>query len=319
MIPRNEVRIEISTACNAECTFCPHPTDKFTRPKKIMSTEDFKKYLSKVIEEGGEDITDIGLSGFGELFMDNKVLEKIGYANSFKRDIHILTNSSLLDKSIMDELFLFENIKDIRISIHTEDREKYNSTMKFKGERDYYDKVRENIDYLIDNKPSTMDLILTAVIDDSLKDEVDDLISAYKDRCVLEVWQPHNWVYGKDYRDIGSSAKRKRTCGRPSRGPIEVLVNGDVIMCCFDFNSEMVIGNLSRDSLEDIYSSPLFDDISNHHKKGTCNNSGLTCRGCDQLENSSDILIFSNKFSEGTERVNVTSTSSHTLNKQEKI
>ena len=43
----NEVRIETSTACNAGCVFCPWPTDDFTRPKQIMTTDTYKFYLDQ--------------------------------------------------------------------------------------------------------------------------------------------------------------------------------------------------------------------------------------------------------------------------------
>jgi len=307
-----EIRLEISTICNAKCVFCPHPTDEFTRKKLIMSLEDFKFYLDKTLKESST-ISDIGLSGFGEIFSDKHVLSKLQYANTKGLPIHLLTNASLLNEEMLEELFKLENLQDIRISIHTNNENKYNQVMAFKNSRiDFYKKVRSNINYIVNNKPSTLDLILTAVIDPLLKDEVEDLIKEYKDKCYLEIWKPHNWVYGKNYRQ-GDALKN--SCGRPNSGPIEVLVNGDVNMCCFDFNNRMKLGNLKEQSLEEIYDSYLFNKIKTHHNMGTCKGSGLICDGCDQLYVEEDTVVFNKRVEEASLRINQTSTNLNVLRK----
>jgi len=312
MIPdTNEVRIEISTVCNAECIFCPHPTDKFTRRKTIMSLDDYKFYLDKVLDTMGDAITDIGFSGFGEIFIDNGILDKLKYASTKNRDIHILTNGSLIDEEMLDEIFKL-NVKDIRISIHTSNEEKYNETMSFKNDKFDFKLVRDNIDYVISNKPTSMDLILTAVIDPSIEDEVVKLIEDYGDRCYLEVWKPHNWVYGKEYRNEAKVADKK-TCGRPFNGPIEVLNNGDIIMCCFDFDAKMVLGNLKEQTLAEIYSSDMFNKIYNTHTDGACSSSGLICDGCDQLVSDDSIVIYNNRVTDVKKRLGKTSTNLNTI------
>ena len=136
------------------------------------------------------------------------------------------------------------------------------------------------------------------------------MIDKYSKDCYLEVWKPHNWVYGENYR---SGDSIKKTCGRPFSGPIEVLVNGDVIMCCFDYNSKMILGNLNESSILDIYSSEKYLEIVNHHSDGTCGSSNLECNGCDQLLDKSDVLIYSNRDS--NDRKNSTSTTLNLLDK----
>jgi len=302
----NEVRIEIATTCNAECVFCPHPTDEFTRTKRVMTTADYKFYLDKVLAAKGDAITDIGFSGFGEIFTDKNILEKLQYAHTKNRDIHVLTNGSLLTKELMDEMFKL-NIADIRISIHTSIPDSYNKTMMFKNKKTNYFNVKSNIDYIINNKPDHMDLILTAVIDNSILDDVEQLIEDYDDKCYLEIWKPHNWVYGKDYRNVDRVALKK-TCGRPFNGPIEVLNNGDVIMCCFDFNASMVLGNLKKQSLEEIYESDLFKKLVSTHTDGSCATSDLICNGCDQLHVTEDVIIHNNRVGDKEVRLSKTST-----------
>jgi MoaA/NifB/PqqE/SkfB family radical SAM enzyme len=312
LIPKsNEVRIEIATTCNAECVFCPHPTEEFTRVKRIMSLEDYKFYLDKVLDTMGEQITDIGFSGFGEIFTDKHILDKLKFASTKGRDIHVLTNGSLFTKEILDEMFKL-NIKDIRISIHTSNPDNYDNILKYKNNKTNYETVKNNIDYIIANKPESMDLILTAVIDDSTVDDVEQLIADYDSRCYLEIWKPHNWVYGKGYRNVDRVALKK-TCGRPFHGPIEVLNNGDIIMCCFDFNANMVLGNLKEQTLEEIYSSDMFTKLLTTHTEGSCGTSDLICNGCDQLHVDEDIILHNNRISDKTNRLSKTSTNLNTI------
>lgn len=308
----NEVRIEIATTCNAKCSFCPHPTDSFTRKKQIISLEDYKLYLDKVLSSNEFDITDIGFSGFGEIFTDSNILDKLRYANRTNRNIHILSNGSMFSKEILDEIFKLENIEDIRISIHTVNELKYNKIMNFKSKKHTFNNVFNSIEYIINNKPDHIDLILTSVVDDNMDErDVKELIDKYGSRCFLEVWRPHNWIYGKEYRET-ILKPNKATCGRPFNGPIEVLNNGNVIMCCFDYNANMVLGNLKENSLDEIYNSDLFNKLQKHHHNNTCGDSDLLCNGCDQLYYNEDIILYNNRIND--KRVRLTKTSTN-LNK----
>lgn len=53
---------------------------------------------------------------------------------------------------------------------------------------------------------------------------------------------------------------RKRTaCFYPFTSPV-ILHNGDVSLCCLDFNGEYIIGNITKNSLKDIWRSKLYRD-----------------------------------------------------------
>ena len=301
MIPKtSEVRIEVSTVCNAACVFCPHKD--MTRKKCIMSFEDFKFYLEKVLDEN-ENIKEITFSGFGEIFLDRNILKKIEYAAVKGLVIHLLTNGFYLTQDKIDKIYEI-GIKDIRISLHTADAKNYNKIMGyyFLGDSSY-SLIRSSLSYLMRRKPKNTDIIVTADIVEENKDDVEDLIKAFKDECYLEIWKPHNWVYGKKYREGKDELK---TCGRPFNGPIEIQNNGDVVMCCFDYDGRMVLGNLKEQSLKEIYLGSVFKQILKHHKAGTCEGSELICSGCDQLNKKKDVLIYSNRGAE--ERVGKTST-----------
>jgi len=300
----NEVRIETSTHCNAGCVFCPWPTDDFTRKKEIMSVDDYKFYVDKIRQELPDQITETTISGFGEAFTDPTLLEKIRYAKSTGIGVHVLTNGSYLTEEIIDELYEI-GILSLRVSIHTTNEESYKKVMNYRSNRFTLDKVMKSMNYAIENKPKETEIVIPPIIVEENRNDVDKLIDDFGDKVSLEIWAPHNWVDKKDYRSKDTPLMHD-SCGRPFSGPIQVQVDGDIIMCCFDFNNEMVLGNFKDQTLEEIYSleeDNLFSEIHKHHSAGTCGESNLACNNCDQLKLTTDIIIYNNRGPTPEERI----------------
>ena len=298
----NEIRIETSTACNAGCVFCPWPTDDFTRAKRIMSLDEYKFYIDKAIVELGDKLEETTVSGFGEAFVDKTIVDKIRYAAERGLGVHILTNGSMMTTEMVDEIYEI-GVLDLRFSLHTINPLHYDKIMNYSNKKFELAEVLKIVDYAIAKKPNKTDVIVTADIVDINKDDIDDLIAYFDGRCYLEVWAPHNWVDWQEYRSKGEPNVHD-TCGRPFNGPIQLQIEGDIIMCCFDFDNKMVLGNLKHQSLEEIYSGDMFNKIAHHHLNGTCASSDLICKDCDQLKDKGDIMIFNNRRDEsGVDRV----------------
>lgn len=312
MIPSTtEVRIETSTSCNAGCVFCPHPTEDFTRKREVMSLDTYKFYLDKILNELGSQITETTFSGFGEIFIDRGIVDKIAYAGTKNIDIHLLTNGSMLTPERIDKIYEI-GVKDIRVSLHTTNPDSYGRVMNYKSSKFDFETVMNNVNYAIENKPKETQFIITADIVKENKNDIEQMVLDFEDRCTLEVWYPHNWVYGKEYRDK-SEPNTLKTCGRPFNGPIQIQIDGDIIMCCFDFNNELVLGNFKRQTLKEIFDGEIFQQLVKHHTDGTCLESDFICNGCDQLKDKNDIVIYNNRVDEA-KRANYTSTAVADLN-----
>lgn len=301
MTNTNEARIETCTACNYKCKMCPHSTSSFIRKKEIMPLDTFKFIVDKLKKEAPQ-ITDITISGFGEAFMDSSLLDKIKYAREQKYEVHILTNGSFLNEEMIDKLFKLK-IHDLRISLHTT---KIRSYFKITGQ--YKKLVTDIIDiihYAIENKGKT-EIILTMNVIDENKEDVDDFIEYFKDEPVtVEIWEPHNWVDWGNYR---KGKIVKKTCGRPFNSPLQIQVDGTMVLCCFDYNGKLLLGDFISQTLKEIFNSEPYLTIKKHHEEGTIEQSGLLCVKCDQLiDSGKDIVIYNNKFSK-EERIGKTST-----------
>lgn len=305
MLNTNEARIETCTHCNYACIFCPHSTT-FSRNKEMMPYHIFEFILSKLKSQAPE-ITDITISGFGEAFLDPTIIKKITLARNMDYNVHILTNGSLLDKSIIDELVRLK-VEDIRISLHALSSDSYKWITR-SSETCFFNVLR-NINYIIKNKYKTR-LVITADIIESNQYQPKYIIDKYKDDVdLIEIWKPHNWVDAFDFR---KSPIIKDTCGRPWNSPLQVQVDGTVNMCCFDYNGKLLLGDLLRESIDEIFSGRPFLDLKECHENGKLNDSMYICSNCDQRMNQDDAIIHNTQF-KSSDRLNRTSTTYKRVN-----
>jgi organic radical activating enzyme len=294
----HEVRIETSTFCNYRCLFCPHVTRSFTRKKEIMSQEKFEFILSKVKEEAPQ-ITDCTISGFGEAFLDKHLVDKVLFARKLGYFVHIVTNGSLITKSFVNTAILNE-VSDLRFSLHTLHPKHYE---EITGSY-YHEHVISIIKYaFIKSRDSKTKIIISAEIVKENKDDVEKL-KAFQFADTIEIWKPHNWSDWGKYRNV---VHTKNTCGRPFHGPLQIQVDGTVNMCCFDYNGKLLLGDFTSQTLEEIFSGEQYLEIKSHHENGTIKESNLLCKTCDQLMDSGEYMVYSNKY-ESKERSEMLST-----------
>jgi len=292
----SEVRIENSSRCNANCTICPR--DKLTRPQTIMPFDHFKKLVDEAKSLGAEIIS---IFGFGEPLIDPGVAAKVAYCTQQGLETFITTNASLLTRKMSGALKL-AGLTKLRISMHgtSENYEAVHRGLSFK-------KFTKNFsDFLDVNSDHEIKSELTVI---PMHGESVDFILRTWGGAVddIEIWKPHNWGSAKDYRKI----KRKlKTCGRPFSGPVQINADGMMMICCFDFNGEMTVGNTYMSSIEEILKGKVYEIIRIRHRNGILD--GLPCEHCDQLnEYKESPLLYSSK--DETRGINKTSTNKFEL------
>jgi len=127
--------------------------------------------------------------------------------------------------------------------------------------------------------------------------ETEDQIELLKEELIsitdlLEIWKVHNWSNAFEFR---SKERQKLSCGRPFRGPLQVQVDGTVNMCGFDYNGELLLGDLKSQSINDIFNSEEYKRIVDFHSDINSWDD-LLCNGCDQLRNDLGSVIYNSKF-----------------------
>ena len=308
MIPQNsEIRFEVSTFCNHNCIFCKN--DVLGRSRDILSFERFKFLLDKIMKET-KQYTELSFAGLGEPLIDKTLENKIVYAKQKYPHIHIpmVTNGSLLTP----ERFLGlqeAGVDIIRISFHGGTKEAYSRTHKV----DHFKKVLAQLNKITTKKLNTQTkLVVTFAVIKGVSDEtVDDWLALWKKNegiWLREIWRAHNWTDAFGFRKVQD--KKRVTCGRVFKAPLQIQVDGTINMCCFDYDGKLLLGNLNTQTLEEIFTDTAFNKIAKCHVTGHFEGSNLICENCDQRnEDKSDALIYSSLFPDKKERVKKASTS----------
>jgi len=268
-----------------------------------MPTEKFTFYLEKILNESDQYDT-LTFSGFGESLLDKDFIEKVRLTGRFGLKTLLLTNASLLSLELFEEL---ENIglESIRVSFYGVTSESYNKVHGIKGT--CFKKVKGDLTKMCKMGRRTKILMTYNVVDGINNDDLEEWIAYWEPLTdLVEVWRPHNWVYGRNYRQIQS--EQIKTCSRPWNTPLQVQVDGTINMCCFDFNGDLLLGDLNSQSLKEIFDSEMFRKIVRCHTTGNYEGSNLICKNCDQRNaDKSNVLIYSSKF-DIKDRINRVST-----------
>ncbi len=229
--------------------------------------------LRQIIDKLPDEITQITVSGFGETFVDKDAIEKIRYIRTMGYDVNILTNGTLLTFDIIDDIFEL-GVKNFRISTHTANEDIYN---KLVGANNF-ETLMIMLEYASSKRNGITKLISTNVVEDinevsKIRERFEPLVD------ILEIWKPHNWSDAFNYRQ-GEFVKK--TCGRLDRGPLQVQVDGTVNACCFDYDGKLLLGDLKTQTLDEIFSSPAYNELKYRHDNGDYIGSVFPCKDCDQ-------------------------------------
>jgi len=280
-----EIRIETTNVCNAHCTMCAH--DQMTRAFSTMNDELFESIISQASDLG---VKLISLFGFGEPLIDPKIAERIKLCSDRGFETFITTNASLLGVDIADSI-LSAGLSHIRFSFHALHPNDYEEVHKGLN----YNTVLRNIGNFIsrNNLRYHHQCKVSVSVIPMHNEGIQDIRDKWEKHVdYLEVWRPHNWGSAKHYRL--NTIKRKKSCGRPQRGPIQIQADGTIIPCCFLTNNELVLGDVHEKTIEGIIKDKPYKALRLAHK--IRNLTGYPCATCDQLNIEEESpLLYSNR------------------------
>ena len=258
-----KIYIEITNICNLNCSFC----SKDKRTLKEMTPEEFTYIIKKI-----KNYTDtIYLHIKGEPLLHHNLESILEIAKTYNINVRITTNGTLL-KEKLESIKKFDNIKQINISLHSENKT-----------NNYFDDVFQVSDILSTNIPIVyriwildnykLDNLSTIIVDKIIKHY--KLDNNFKEKVLKDnnIKIRNNIYLDKDNKftwpdNTNDSKEDSGTC-LGTRNHIGILVNGDVIPCCLDSKGNLKLGNIFNDSLDNIINSEKFKEINEgfkHHK-----------------------------------------------------
>ena len=293
VLASGELTVENTTYCGAHCVMCPR--DEYQHKWQHMTLELFRSVIQQGVELG---FTSLDICGFGDPLMDPGLESKLSYVKETYPHIRIYTSTTahLLAGKRLE--WVCRYLDTLKISNYGFSKASYEAihagTVKFEG-------VWENIHNLLarprNDRPYVM---LSFLVFPENRHEIDAWKAYWQGRAdEIMVWLPHNYGGASEIADRAHLSQARlegtapRSCGRPVRGNPFVRFNGDVSVCCFDFNHKLVVGNLNRTPLVDILAGPRLAHVKDVHERRAFKGCGLLCDGCDQIFDRTDALIYS--------------------------
>lgn len=265
--------LETTNMCALNCKNCPR--DSMSREIGFMDYSLFKDIIEE-ISEYQRGI--VWLHHFGDPLLHPKLTEFVDYAygkgvytgisitgNSLtKQRAKKLANSeiSLIRFSFMGVGENFENIQ----------------------EGADYEKVKGNIEYLLSLDRGETDVEGEMLISSKTgEEEKEKFLSIWEDSVSVSFKETHDWIGdNKEVREVvknkGDSKKPKSKCWVPWHS-VSILWNGDVVPCCRDYDGFYRIGNLRKESLENIWNNSKMRKFRILHHNGLKNKLRL-CKDC---------------------------------------
>lgn len=263
--------METSNFCNAACLMCPHQTMK--RPPKIMAPEIFARIIARIKKEK-LPLNKVFFSGLGEPLTDPRLLARIKELKKIGVAIRLYTNASLLTPEIFRRLVDL-GLEEINISFNGATPQQYRKIMKLN-----FAKTKKNINALIKIKnqkrsPRPLIQISLVVIKENEPDIKKHLRNWSGKVDSVTVSRAHAWG-GK----VKISSKLTYPC-RSLWHTFNIDSRGNFIICCRDFESRSILGNIQTHSFAEILKSPIIKRFRCRHFKYLLSELPVMCQYCN--------------------------------------
>lgn len=253
-----KVIIENTNVCNSDCTFCIH--SQMSRRKGFMGFPLFQKIIDDC---ANLKMKEVAIYRLGEPLLDPQFSEKIAYAkNAGIEIVSTNTNASLLIDANAIKI-LDSGLDMFYISLDATSKEVYERIRQGLN----YDVVEKNIEQFIElrnvrgKKPV---IILNFCTTDENKAQIKDFIKKWKNKV------EHMWISDTHDWSGNFETKNKRPFRRtePCRLPWTEMViswDGKVPLCCIDYNDTIVLGDMTKESIKDVWDGKLLKKYRKMH------------------------------------------------------
>jgi radical SAM protein with 4Fe4S-binding SPASM domain len=280
--------IQTQSYCNADCIFCPYTETANTLSMGKMPWELYQKIIDEAAQH---DVQRCALLLMNEPLLDLELPKKIRYAKEKFRprtEVMITSNGSVLSDRKIGEL-VDSGLDRIKISIQGLDPQVYEHTMG--GLK--YDKTVAGVKKLITavkrSKNRTPRVVLSIVATGSNEMEV---------RRFKMYWRLHGVkATSVVFENKGGNVKLKggvlapkgltpfKACFRPFR-TFYILYNGDVIPCCADWGRKIVLGNVEKQSIREIWHGEPANRLRDAIRTWDMEKLPPICRACSKANST---------------------------------
>lgn len=274
------ISIELTDACDLKCLYCNNPL--FHNPRTFMSDDVFSTLINRL--DGLKKVDRIIVGG-GEPTLHPKftlISEELSKRTHF---LSIVTNAQWKNDSIAKSLV--NNYNLIELSVDAGGEKMYEDSRKGAS----YQHLIRNLGKLIRFKKetkSTSHINLRFMIrpsNDALKEQEFFFWRNYCDTIMPQYILKH---FESDYEDDIYQSKQTYTnsfpkCTLPFKN-LQIRANGNIPICqvsgsAVNLDRKIIIGNVFKDSLFDLWNGKELSTIRAAHKNRNCADMEV-CKGC---------------------------------------
>lgn len=213
-----------------------------------------------------------------EPLLDKRIFQCVEYSKSLNKDKRcvLVTNGTLLDKFGLTDI-MQSGLDELLVSLNAYSKEMYQSINKGLD----YDRVMKNIGLLLSDGSIKQKMALSFVVTEQSNREVYQAVQYWNKRGVktrvmglvdragaldnYERLRPKTGYHigrllYRLWRRLMFRLKGITGCPLPFYH-MNILFNGDVIICCNDWNRATVVGNARTSSLREIWNSEKMNEI----------------------------------------------------------
>ena len=259
------LRIETTNHCNFKCTFCPH--SEMQRDKVFIDENIYYKIIDQASALGFKKLD---LRNFGEPLLDKRISKFAKYAYDKGIDkIYIHTNGYGLSVKKINE-WGSHGICDVNISLSPK-REFLKTRPNVN-----VDRLFSSIERVMKSDSKwkhilSVDYIQTGESTEEEESEFMQWLDDIKLPKRIDI-QLHNWAKG--------NANMHAQCHRLWTS-FTILSNGDVSLCCLDYEGEVKFGNIFESSIDEIINNKKYREVRSNHLQGIFLEK---CSKCDMTE-----------------------------------
>lgn len=268
------LQVQTLSMCNGRCPFCPYVSFSKKLPQGKMAWEIYQKIVDECSSFPTLKVFTPMLQN--EPLLDGDIFRYICYFKEKNRDktqVDIVTNGYLLNSKIIEQL-LNCKIDHFIISLNAHFKETYEELMPgFK-----FEKIMNNINNLLSYDLNHMKVVIRFLETCQNRKEISqglkywhkrgvstDVLSCINNRADtidIDSFKPSKSgiLTRRKMKRILFSYFSGKCCFLPFF-QMNVLFNGDVMLCCNDWGRNSILGNVNEQSLMDIWNGPKANQI----------------------------------------------------------